>query len=63
MAPSEAVTMSSYLFKNARIVDGSAAEPTEPTQVLVEGGQVREVNGNITANAEGTIVSISPAGY
>ncbi|WP_201836522.1 metal-dependent hydrolase family protein [Microvirga zambiensis] len=47
--------MSSYLFKNARIVDGSAAEPTEPMQVLVEGGQIRDVGREVTASAEQTI--------
>lgn len=47
--------MSSYLFKNARIVDGGAAEPTEPMQVLVEGGNIREVGKNITAPTEETI--------
>ncbi|MER9076834.1 amidohydrolase family protein [Mesorhizobium sp. M0904] len=47
--------MSSYLFKNARFVDGSAAEPTEPMQVLVEGGIICEVGKNITAPTEETI--------
>ncbi|MER9390219.1 amidohydrolase family protein [Mesorhizobium sp. M0435] len=47
--------MSSYLFKNARFVDGSAAEPTEPMQVLVEGGIICEVGKNITAGTEETI--------
>ncbi|QRM32242.1 amidohydrolase family protein [Microvirga sp. VF16] len=44
--------MSSYLFKNARIVDGSATEPTEPMQVLVEHGHIREVSREVTASAE-----------
>ncbi|MDX8469729.1 amidohydrolase family protein [Mesorhizobium sp. VK23B] len=43
--------MSSYLFKNARIVDGSAAEPTEPIQVLVEDSHIREVGRTISASA------------
>lgn len=47
--------MSSYLFRNARIVDGSAAEPSEPMQVLVEGRQIREVSKSISASAEETI--------
>ncbi|MER8549889.1 amidohydrolase family protein [Mesorhizobium sp. M1169] len=47
--------MKSYLLKNARLVDGSAAEPSEPIQVLVEGGKVREVSKNISASADETI--------
>jgi len=44
--------MSSYLFKNARVVDGSAAEPSEPMQVLVAGRQIREVSKSISASAD-----------
>jgi imidazolonepropionase-like amidohydrolase len=47
--------MTSYLLKNARLVDGGAPEPSEPIQVLVEGDKVREVNDNISASAAETI--------
>ncbi|WP_454856281.1 amidohydrolase family protein [Rhizobium binxianense] len=35
--------MTSYLFENARIVDGTSPEPGEPVNVLVEDGLIREV--------------------
>ncbi|MDQ2082773.1 amidohydrolase family protein [Xanthobacteraceae bacterium Astr-EGSB] len=44
--------MPTLLFTNARIVDGTAPEPTAPTQVLVEGDRVREVGTAIKSNAE-----------
>ncbi len=41
--------MSTILFTNARIVDGTAPEPGAPTSVLVEGGVIREVADKITS--------------
>ncbi|WP_048645752.1 metal-dependent hydrolase family protein [Nitratireductor soli] len=41
--------MSSYLFANARIVDGTAPEPGDPTSVLVEDGVIREVSASVKA--------------
>jgi imidazolonepropionase-like amidohydrolase len=41
--------MTSYLFKNARVVDGTTAERSEPTRVLVEGTRIREVGENLMA--------------
>ena len=35
--------MTSVLFTNARIVDGTAPSRGEPVIVLVEGGTIREV--------------------
>jgi imidazolonepropionase-like amidohydrolase len=47
--------MTSYLFKNARIVDGSAAEPSDPVSVRVENGVVREVGAGTAGTAEETV--------
>ncbi|SMC48879.1 amidohydrolase family protein [Rhizobium sp. RU36D] len=41
--------MTSILFENARIVDGTADEPTEPMQVLVEGEMIREVGKAVSS--------------
>ena len=41
--------MASTLFTNARIVDGSAPEPSAPMQVLVEGSTIREVGKSVSA--------------
>jgi imidazolonepropionase-like amidohydrolase len=42
--------MSKYLFKNARIVDGSSREPGEPTNVAVEGEVIRDVGRRVSFN-------------
>ncbi|ACL58855.1 metal-dependent hydrolase family protein [Methylobacterium nodulans] len=47
--------MATYLFRNSCIVDGSMDRPTDPMQVLVEGGKIREVGKAITASADETI--------
>jgi imidazolonepropionase-like amidohydrolase len=47
--------MSLLLLTNARIVDGSAPEPTAPLQVLVEGERIREVGPDIKTNSAETI--------
>jgi imidazolonepropionase-like amidohydrolase len=39
--------MSYILFDNARIVDGTADRPSDPVQVLIEGGIIREVGTSI----------------
>lgn len=39
--------MTSIIFENARIVDGTADRPTDPVQVLVEGNLIREVAPSI----------------
>ena len=45
--------MSAYLFHNSRIVDGTAPEPSEPVDVLVEDNLIREVGKGIkSATAE-----------
>jgi imidazolonepropionase-like amidohydrolase len=46
----EVPTMTPTLFKNARIVDGTAPEPTDPLYVLVEGNRIREVGPSISSN-------------
>jgi imidazolonepropionase-like amidohydrolase len=45
------------LFTNARIVDGSAPEPAEPVNVLVEGGTIREV-GKAIASAKAKTIDL-----
>src|SRR5215475_446333 len=44
--------MSKYLFRNARIVDGSSREPSEPTNVAVEGEIIREVGPRVSFDAD-----------
>lgn len=41
--------MASTLFTNARIVDGTAPEPSAPTSVLIEGSTIREVGKSIVS--------------
>jgi len=41
--------MASTLFTNARIVDGTAAEPGPPVSVLVEGDRITEVGRELTS--------------
>lgn len=41
--------MASLLIKNARIVDGTAPEPSAPTNVLIENGVIREVGRKAAA--------------
>jgi imidazolonepropionase-like amidohydrolase len=43
------------LFTNARIVDGTAPEPSEPTCVLVENDRIREVGPSVTSMFADTI--------
>ncbi len=43
--------MTAIIFENARIVDGTADRPSEPVQVLVEGGSIREVEKNIASSS------------
>jgi imidazolonepropionase-like amidohydrolase len=45
------------LFTNARIVDGSAPEPAEPVNVLVEGGTIRDV-GKAIASAKAKTIDL-----
>ncbi len=47
--------MALTLFTHARIVDGTADEPTAPVNVLVEGGRIREVGARVSATAAETI--------
>ena len=50
--------MSSYLFINARIVDGTCLEPSEPVSVLVEGNRIREVGSNV-ASATAEVIDLA----
>lgn len=49
--------MSITLFTNARIVDGTAPEPTAPTAVLVEGGVIREVSSR-ASHADAQVIDL-----
>jgi imidazolonepropionase-like amidohydrolase len=40
------------LLANARIVDGSAPEPSDPLDVLVENGTIREVGRALASAAD-----------
>lgn len=44
--------MTVTLLKNARIVDGTSTEPTEPMGIVIEGGTIREVGQGVTAAAD-----------
>jgi imidazolonepropionase-like amidohydrolase len=43
--------MPGFLFTNARIVDGTAPEPADPVNVVVEDGRIREVGPRATSSA------------
>lgn len=47
--------MSLKLLKNARIVDGTATEPTEPMNIVIENGKFRDVGSNVTADTDDAI--------
>jgi imidazolonepropionase-like amidohydrolase len=47
--------MTMTLFTNARIVDGTAAEPGAPVNVLVEGKRIREVGPGVASTGAETI--------
>lgn len=47
--------MPMLLLKNARIVDGSAAERPAPTNVLIENDRIRDVGANVSSGAAETI--------
>lgn len=44
--------MTVKLLKNARIVDGTATEPTEPMGIVIEDGKIRDVGPNATADTD-----------
>lgn len=47
--------MTTLLIKNARIVDGTATEPTDPMQIAIEHGQIQEVGASVRFDAETTL--------
>ncbi|MEO9779943.1 MAG: amidohydrolase family protein [Sedimentitalea sp.] len=47
--------MSLKLLKNARIVDGTATEPTEPMSIVIENGKFSDVGPNVTADTDDAI--------
>ncbi|WP_226627040.1 metal-dependent hydrolase family protein [Alloyangia pacifica] len=44
--------MTTLLIKNARIVDGTSPEPTDPMQIAIEDGRIREVGASVAFTAE-----------
>ncbi|MCA0042198.1 metal-dependent hydrolase family protein [Celeribacter litoreus] len=44
--------MTTLLIKNARIVDGTSTEPTEPMQIAIENDRIREVAPEVSFDAE-----------
>lgn len=44
--------MSVTLLKNARIVDGTASEPSEPLGIVIEHGRIRDVGKSATAQTD-----------
>lgn len=51
--------MTSLFLANARIVDGTAPEPTAPQGVVVEGGVIREVAANAKAPQGATTIDLA----
>lgn len=47
--------MTTLLIKNARIVDGTAPEATDPMQIAIEDGRIREVGTSVGFDAEDTL--------
>ena len=47
--------MTITLLRNARIVDGTAMEPTEPMGIVIEGDTIREVGPDVSAGADAVI--------
>jgi imidazolonepropionase-like amidohydrolase len=47
--------MTATLFTNARIVDGTAPEPSDPVSVLIEDDRIREVGRSVTSMFADTI--------
>jgi imidazolonepropionase-like amidohydrolase len=47
--------MTVTLLKNARIVDGTAIEPTDPMGIVIEDGTIREVGPGASAGADVTL--------
>lgn len=44
--------MTSLLIRNARIVDGSQDQPTEPMQIAIENGKIKEVGASVSFSAD-----------
>jgi imidazolonepropionase-like amidohydrolase len=51
-------TMSLTLFTNARIVDGTADEPSAPMHVLVENDRIREVSEDRIASEQARVIDL-----
>ncbi|MCQ4160088.1 amidohydrolase family protein [Roseomonas sp. GC11] len=51
--------MSTIFLKNARIVDGSATEPSAPQGVVIEGGTIREVSATARAPEGADVIDLA----
>lgn len=51
--------MSSLFLKNARIVDGTAPEPTAPQGVVIEGDSIREVSATARAPEGAAVIDLA----
>lgn len=47
--------MTDLLIRNARIVDGTAKAPTDPVDIAIEGGRIREVGPKLAVSAAETL--------
>lgn len=47
--------MADLLVKNARIVDGTQPEPTDPVDIVIENGLIADVGPKLSAKANGEL--------
>lgn len=47
--------MTELLIRNARIVDGTGTEPTDPVEIAIEGGRIREVAPRVKVQADAVL--------
>jgi imidazolonepropionase-like amidohydrolase len=47
--------MTNLLIKNARIVDGTVSEPTDPVEIAIEDGTIREVGPRVAVSADAVL--------
>ncbi|SMX23703.1 metal-dependent hydrolase family protein [Boseongicola aestuarii] len=47
--------MTSLLIRNARIVDGSQDRPTDPVQIAIEDGKIKEIGASVSFAADGEL--------
>lgn len=47
--------MQTLMIRNARIVDGTTPEPTDPQDIAIENGRIREVSTRLSFTADETL--------